>query len=116
MQLVGWLIVSQSVSQSAGQTALPVRDAHNIPLSVIQDLTYLLTYLLTHSLTHSLTHYMVQEITSKADKSLSLSKKSFMGPEGSLPCSQKPVAGPYPEPAELIQDINTSNCVVPKTR
>jgi hypothetical protein len=24
----------------------------------------------------------------------------FMEPEGSLPCSQKPTTGPYPEPAE----------------
>jgi hypothetical protein len=24
----------------------------------------------------------------------------FMGPEGSLPCSQKPAIGPYPEPGK----------------
>jgi hypothetical protein len=29
-----------------------------------------------------------------------------MEPEGSVPCSQKPATGPYPDPAESIRPIN----------
>jgi hypothetical protein len=66
-------------------------------------LTYLLyfTYLITHSLTHSLTHSVVQDIIWRADYQSTCQKYPFfMEPEGSLPCSQKPATGPYPEPAE----------------
>jgi hypothetical protein len=44
---------------------------------------------------------MVQSIIWKADGHSLVKKISFfMETEGSLPCSQKPAAGPYPEPAE----------------
>jgi hypothetical protein len=31
-----------------------------------------------------------------------------MEPEGSLPCSQNPAIGPYPEPAESVNTIDPS--------
>jgi len=40
---------------------------------------------------------MVQDIIWKAFKKY---PAFFMEPEGSLPCSQKPATGPYPELAE----------------
>jgi hypothetical protein len=57
-----------------------------------------LTYLLTYSLTHS----MVQDIIWKADCHSACQKIScfLMEPGGSLPCSNKPATGLYPEPAE----------------
>jgi hypothetical protein len=44
---------------------------------------------------------MVLDIILKADCHSVHRKKNlfFMEPEGSLPCLQKPVTGPYPEPA-----------------
>jgi hypothetical protein len=43
---------------------------------------------------------MVQDILSKADSHVACQKVAFlMEPEGSLPCSQKPANGLYPEPA-----------------
>jgi hypothetical protein len=55
----------------------------------------LFTYLLTHSLTPWCT------IFEKLIAIQHVKKYSFfMEPEGSLPCSQKPVIEPYPEPAE----------------
>jgi hypothetical protein len=61
-------------------------------------LFFLLTYLLTYLLTHS----TVQDIIWKADSHSACQKYPafFMEPEGSLPCSQKPAIGPYPEAAE----------------
>jgi len=61
-----------------------------------------LTYLLTYLLTYSLTHCMMQDIIWKADSHSACQNYPafFMEPEGSLPCSQKPAMGPYPEPAE----------------
>jgi hypothetical protein len=54
-----------------------------------------------YSLTHSLTHSMVQNIFWKADRHSAFQKNPafFMETEGSLPCSQKPAIGPYPEPS-----------------
>jgi hypothetical protein len=45
---------------------------------------------------------MVQDIIWKADCHSDCQKYpvSFIAPGGSLPCSQKPSTGPYPEPAE----------------
>jgi hypothetical protein len=44
---------------------------------------------------------MVQDIIQKADGHSACQKNPFFTePEGSLPCSQKPATGPYPEPAE----------------
>jgi hypothetical protein len=45
---------------------------------------------------------MGQNIIWKADCHSACQKYTafFMEPEGSSPCSQKPVTGPYPEPAE----------------
>jgi hypothetical protein len=45
---------------------------------------------------------MVQDIVSKADSHSAYQKYPavFMEPQGSLPCSQKPAIGPYPEPDE----------------
>jgi hypothetical protein len=45
---------------------------------------------------------MVQDIIRNADCHSVCQKNRafFMEPEGSLPCSQKPATGPYPEPAE----------------
>jgi hypothetical protein len=46
--------------------------------------TVFIILLEVHSLTHSLTH--------------GAGSQHFMEPEGSLPCSQEPSTGPYPEP------------------
>jgi hypothetical protein len=55
-------------------------------------MSYLLTYLLTYS--------MVQDIIGKIVTQLVKTYiVFFIEPEGSLPCSQKPATGPYPEPA-----------------
>jgi hypothetical protein len=44
---------------------------------------------------------MVQDIIWKADSHSACQKYPFfMEPKGSLPYSQKPATGPYPEPAE----------------
>jgi hypothetical protein len=45
---------------------------------------------------------MVQNIIWKADCHSAYQKNPafFMENDGSLPCSQKPATGPYPEPAE----------------
>jgi hypothetical protein len=54
-------------------------------------------YLHTHSLTDSMMHNIIW----KADCHSAYQKYPFfIDPEGSLPCSQKPATGPYPEPAE----------------
>jgi hypothetical protein len=47
----------------------------------------------------TLTYSMVQDIILKADCYSACQKIScfLMEPEGSLPCSQKPATGPYPE-------------------
>jgi hypothetical protein len=65
-------------------------------------LACLLTYLLTYLSTHSLTHSMVQDIIWEADSHSAFQKYPafFMETEGSLPHSQKPATGSYPEPAE----------------
>jgi hypothetical protein len=46
---------------------------------------------------------MVQDIISKAECYSACQKMScfLLELEGSLPCSQKPATGPYPEPAEF---------------
>jgi hypothetical protein len=67
----------------------------------LKDSYYLLTYLLTYILTYLLTprcrtlfeKLIVTQLVKKYPT-------FFMEPEGSLACSQKPVIGPYPEPAE----------------
>jgi hypothetical protein len=63
-------------------------------------LTYLLNYLLTYLLTYSLTPWCVlfeKQIVAQLVKKYPV---FFMETEGSLPCSQKPATGPYPEQAE----------------
>jgi len=62
--------------------------------------SYLLTYLLTYSLTHSLTHSLIPCYRIFFEKSIVTQLAFFMEPEGSLPHSQMPVTGLYPEPAE----------------
>jgi hypothetical protein len=52
--------------------------------------TYLLTYLLTHGVEAFLRSCQMS--------SHSRMSQYFMEPEGSLPPSQKPSTGPYPEP------------------
>jgi hypothetical protein len=49
-----------------------------------------------------LTFSVVQEIIWKSGSHSSFKKNPafFMELDGSLPCSQKPTIGPYPEPAE----------------
>jgi hypothetical protein len=56
-------------------------------------LTYLLTYLVTHSL-HGARCYLKTDCHWACQKIPHLR----MEPEGSLPCSQKPAIGSYPEP------------------
>jgi hypothetical protein len=53
-------------------------------------------------ITYLLTYFMVQDIIWKVIVTQLVKKypASFMEPESSLPCSQKPTTGPYPEPAE----------------
>jgi hypothetical protein len=58
-------------------------------------ISYLLTYLLTYLL-HGAGYYLKSWLSLSASKNTLL----FMEPEGSVPCSQKPATGPYPEPAE----------------
>jgi hypothetical protein len=60
-------------------------------------LPYLLTYLLTYSLTPWYRIFFEELVVTQLVKEYSA---LFMEPEGSLPCSQKPTTGPYPEPAE----------------
>jgi len=65
-------------------------------------LTYLLTYLLTYSLTHSLTPWRRIPLEKLTVTQPVKEHPAFpMEPESSLPCSQKPATGPYPEPAEF---------------
>jgi hypothetical protein len=53
---------------------------------------------------------MMQNIILKADCHLAYQK--FAEPEGSLPCSQKPATGPYPEPAESNSPHRRSSSVL----
>jgi hypothetical protein len=56
--------------------------------------TYLFTYLLNYLLTHGAEPFLRRSQIC----SYSTISQHFMEPEGSLPCSQKPSTGPYPEP------------------
>jgi hypothetical protein len=57
---------------------------------------YLLTYLLTYSMVQDIFEKLI--VTQLVEKYPAL----FMEPEGSLPCSQKPTIGPYPEPVQVL--------------
>jgi hypothetical protein len=51
---------------------------------------------------HLFTYPMVQDVFQKliVTQLLKQYPTFFMEPEGSLPCSQKPATGPYPDPAK----------------
>jgi hypothetical protein len=66
---------------------------------------------------------MVQDVTLKADCHSACQKISFflMEPEVSLPCSNKPTTGPYPEPAKsslhiepYLQKVHLNIIFLPK--
>jgi hypothetical protein len=56
----------------------------------------ILTYLLTHSL-HGVGYFFEKLLLIQLVKEY---PTFFMEPDDSLPCSQKPATGPYPEPTE----------------
>jgi hypothetical protein len=74
----------------------------NEMFKIIQDM-YLLTYLLTHSLT-PWRRILFEKRT--VTQLVNIYPASFMEPKGTLPCSQKPATGPYPETAEQFAPPN----------
>jgi hypothetical protein len=85
-------------------------DASGLHIPILLPLT---SILITHSLTHSLTPWC-RTLFEKLIITQPVKKYPafFMEPEGSLPCSQKPATGPYPEPAESSSPHNPPTSIL----
>jgi hypothetical protein len=98
-----WL-VSHYVHFTVGKDPPPPVSTHLLTYLLTYLLIYLITYLLTHSFTPWCRTLLEKLIVTQHVKKY---PASFMEPEGSLPCSQKPATGPCPQPADPVPTFET---------